>query len=389
MPEQIAVMGRRLAKWLTALALAAGLAWGSVAAVEVPACRLDANELPKTLGVVRMNLYRIDSWQQVIDSMADSDVKAARFALKGDFDKSFETVKYARAKGIDVLVEVSLVQPELQLPTEHPRSGGGNLKDQYGLSGLDLAHYESVIRRFVEQLDNAGVTVTALEVGNETNWADFNGDLPILDRGIVFRDMDELGTARSGFVTGMNKYAEAVRITRRVLDESKLQKNVKLISAGLVAKNTQDDMGRWYVQSGGTVVAVELMNRIYDQMGISRLFDGRGIHIYPKVNVNRFDENEACDEIQATVAAAAEACSPVGEPCYVTEWGFNSDHDGCDGSDPRMPLFTDFLSALSRHKNITAAYLFTWDDGKVQKGKQKKIWRCGKASPVVKVLSGK
>lgn len=88
---------------------------------------------------------------------------------------------------MSVLVAIHLAQPALYAKDIKPRLGRGKeIRDVRGLSSMDVSRYREIITNFLGQLDSAKITIYGIEVGNEINWANFNGDLPLLSQKVVY-----------------------------------------------------------------------------------------------------------------------------------------------------------------------------------------------------------
>lgn len=153
--------------------------------------------------------------------------------------------------------------------------------------------------------------------------------------------MDHFELDKEQLLGGFRKYAEVVRITKEVIQRSAYNNKTQLVSAGLVSA-----WGPWFERSGATALTVGLMNRLYVDLGIVSLFDARAIHMYPQLAKGETSDPLAEQRIAEDVRRNAERCSPDGQPCLVTEWGFQADFDACVQPDPRVNLFDGFLKAV-------------------------------------------
>lgn len=337
-------------------------------------------------GVVQMNIGRVDDWQSRLDDMIRFGVKSVRLNAKAGRDTDLKAIAYAQKNGMDVLMVVHITDKDFFDTAIEKRGSGGMVRDQRPLSQLNLSLFEKHFKHIVKSLDDMQISIPMLEVGNEINWAGYNGDLPILKQGRIFQTIDELGPYKDQIYNGFRRYESALRIVRRELNESRLQKNTRVISAGLVSAGSVEPLTPWFMRSGGTILSVPLVNRIYDELGISKLVDGRGIHIYPTTQIKP-KSVDSFNVIKNIVDKAASQCSPSGEPCYVTEWGFNAkDYGGCVGDDPREKLFRDFLSALSCRGNYYGAWVFTWTALEDINNDKKAIYRCGRTASFGRAL---
>lgn len=363
--------------WLLVLA-------GFVAAAQEPAaCSSHVAPYTVDFGVVQMNLGRTDDWQQRIDSMIAKGVKSVRLNYRPgvhEAEPSIDTIEYATKRGMAVLLAVPLHDSTYYSRRDAVREEKGEISRQFKLSAIDLDIFTERFKYLITQLDERGVAIPLFEIGNEFNWAGFNGDLPVRERGTAATSLLDIERPHGPIFKGFAQYKEVLLITRSVLATSTHSKSAKVLSAGLVSAGSAEPFAGWFVRSGGTALSIEAMNQIYDELGITELVDGRAIHIYPRFDMD-MPAGERFLKIRSLVGKLADMCSPNGEACYVTEWGFNATYSSCSEKDPREPVFRDFLSALSCEPVFKAAWVFTWervDDGRKD---TKSVYRCGTVAP--------
>jgi hypothetical protein len=178
------------------------------------------------------------------------------------------------------------------------------------------------VKPMLDQLEAAGVRLTAFELGNEINNSQFNGDLPTAGKGRELRlaDLNNPNDRQASQVAaGYRAYVRLMAALKDLRDRSRLNRQTPIISAGLS-------------QVHSTPFEVVLRDAIefWNQNGITKLVDGYGIHVYPSGDPKR--------PISARIASLDEgmfsACSPT-KPCWVTEWGFiyNGDNgEFCPGN---------------------------------------------------------
>jgi hypothetical protein len=160
---------RVLSKMSFVLALALFLAFTS-------ACF--ARDLPCPVGVNVNSFQNFDAAKQqtIADQLKRSGVHFVRTSLRPD-DKNMNLAKNLQSEGIGlVLVVGSVFQPNAPLrPADDKRHMRSAMPLSYADPELSEAYYQTVFDR----LDAVGVTLAGIEVGNEINWPDFNGDFPL------------------------------------------------------------------------------------------------------------------------------------------------------------------------------------------------------------------
>jgi hypothetical protein len=315
------------------------------------------------LGVNRTNLAWEGGWRGIVDEMNRHGVKSVRLTLVQPWKVTAETVLYANERGMDVLLNVPLSLPAFYPPTAQRRPGNGKLREIHRLSLADVAAYEQFMRQFLDELQRRGGRLVGIEIGNEINWADFNGDLPLQMPGRVFNSVDELRSGAPDVLRGFEVYGQLVAATKKVITEHPSYASLPLLSAGFI-----DARSPFIMQSGGTALSLPLTARLLRASGAIRNLDGLAVHVYPRVGPGRQPAQTAIAE---AVGFADHFCAEMTKPCHLTEWGF-ARPQGC-GTDPgRSQMFEQFVTAMRNSATIRSAYLFDWDASRTYN-----IYRCG------------
>src|SRR5580704_2903042 len=90
---------------------------------------------------------------------------------------------------------------------------------------------------FALALSLKGVVLAGVELGNEINWTDFNGDFPIPGQGksFTFDDLSRDPEARQ-VAQGFLQYLKVLAVLKEVRDHSKLNQHTPIISAGMAGR---------------------------------------------------------------------------------------------------------------------------------------------------------
>jgi hypothetical protein len=131
-----------------------------------------------------------------------------------------------------------LVPGVLSLPGTKQRPGNAvnHLRAAVPLSAADLERSRTYFQSLFNKLDAKGVVLAGVELGNELNWADFNGDFPAQGQGKSFtlgdlsRDPEAKQVAK-----GLLQYLKALKVLKEVRDHSKINRNAPIITAGMAA----------------------------------------------------------------------------------------------------------------------------------------------------------
>jgi hypothetical protein len=179
---------------------------------------------------------------------------------------------------------------------------------------LSQKHYQKIF----DKLDELDIKLTCIELGNELNWAGFNGDFPMPGRGVTFT-RDELATDPEAkqVAKGYLVYLKVLKVLKEVKDNSRLNHGTPIITSGMAASTGSGWQEKVKID-GVTIPGTYTFLRAH---GLDELVDGYGVHTYPS-GVKRGDKAG-----QAKREAEEERfIFPPGnnKPYWVTEWGFPS-----------------------------------------------------------------
>ena len=331
-----------------------------------------------TEGVNRTNLMWEPNSSAILDDIAGAGITDVRLSFAPPYADTIRTIREAHERGLHVLLAVGLGQDAFRAKRVARRPAGSGLHSSHLMSTLDLDRFRSVFADFLRRLDGDGLPLAAIEIGNEINWADFNGDFPIRPKGMG-RFYDSEGDLASdpkasGVLAGFRKYAAAVRITRELLAASVMQRHTTLLSGGLFT-----GAKAWTVASGGSALSHGYAMQIMRETGMLADVGAIGVHLYPTPDTGLDNVGGFMTQIRQ-VTGECRLGQPGARPCWLTEWGFQKDGDACTVKDQdRLALFRAFeqsMACLSGEISIAAAYLYDWDDSK-----QYSVHRCGRNLP--------
>jgi hypothetical protein len=261
---------------------------------------------------------------------------------------------------MSILLNVLLSMEQFYEPSVSPRAGNQHLRAVRGLSALDLNRFETYLDRFLAGLARRNAQIDALELGNEINWADFNGDLPLVPGGRVFSTQEQLRETAPKVIEGFRKYGEAIRITKRLLQKHGYEK-VQLITSGLTLDNLP------FIRiSGGSALTLGLVDQLYRKFDALRFASGVGVHVYPDI----WGSAGPRGAIRSDLSYAAKFCMAFTKPCHITEWGIQRDGK-CEESQSRAVQYQIFRDEARRF-GFATAYVYDWDVNI-----HYRIYRCG------------
>jgi hypothetical protein len=274
----------------------------------------------------------------VLSELQAADAKVIRIPLEsrtwgppGVYDDSIALIKAAYARGINPIVIVPLQYPATVKPRPY-NPAYPDIWAAYPLSQSDPALFTSWFTPILAQLESSGVVPAGLELGNEINWAPFNGDFPVPGEGNVFGDADLHSNSEAEVIAaGFRAYMLSLQALRQIRDASALNQATPVISAGLSNPGAPRTRG---VAVDGVAVDAVSINATLNYLrayGLDTTADSYGIHFYPNANATPAQRyNDLANN-------ALTQCGKYGVACTVTEWGF------------RLPSFTCPLNDSSRY----------------------------------------
>lgn len=315
------------------------------------------------IGLNRVNLgwQKPAERQSIIDEMKKSGVVSVRLSLSAPVEPSLDAVRIAHEAGLRILLEISLNNRAFYPDGTKRRSALGKSFDAFRLSDLDPERYRTVIRAALATLDSEGIELVAVEPGNEINWAGYNGDLAVSLR----KDSSETGDA-ARISKGLDRYVDIIRVTHEELQASRLNRDAKLISAGLA------DMPIPFSRRIGlAIIPAPEWTAQMQKRGLDEFVDAYGIHLYPGGTHTPASRDGLVRDVLSFCGT-----DNAGKPCWITEWGVANTSPTCPIQDDKRKVLIDQVRAIIdrdiKAGRVTAAYYFDWDSTTPYS-----VWRCG------------
>jgi hypothetical protein len=138
----------------------------------------------------------------LLDQLQLAEVKVIRVPLAppwggNDYGPAIDFIRSAYERGIktDVIIGLQYREGARRRPVVKDLP---NMWSSYPLSDADATRFRAVFEPLFTELEGFDITFAALELGNEINWAGFNGQFPIPGEGRVFgrEDLDQDPEAR-------------------------------------------------------------------------------------------------------------------------------------------------------------------------------------------------
>lgn len=325
------------------------------------------------VGVNVVNPQRLSPAQQqaVLDQLQAAGVRIIRAPLKppwegNNYAPAIEFIRRAYERGIksDLIVELQYREGAQRRPAVKDLP---DLWPSYPLSSADPARFRAVFEPLFNQLEDIGIVFAALELGNEINWAGFNGEFPLPGEGRVFGINDlALDPEARRIADGYRAYLQTLSVLKDIRDQSRLNRETPILSAGLADPGPAGPRP----DSKADAVTIAATLQYLRRNGLDALVDAYAVHTYPSAGTaaGRLDQLE-----QNTLA---ECRSPgQGKPCWLTEWGLPASDAACPGNDGARSARTRELLGYFRQfvlrGRLNGLLYFSWNDGKYG------IYRCG------------
>ncbi len=278
-------------------------------------CVAQGPKCPVGVNVNSFQNFSAVEQQEIVGELKRSGVRYVRTSLRTD-DKNLNLAKTLQSEGIGlVLVPNVQFSPNAQArPADEKR----HMRSAMPLSQADPERSRAYYQTLFDKLDEKGVVLAGVELGNEINWTDFNGDFPIPSQGRAFT-LEDLSRDPEGkkVALGLLQYLKVLAVLKDVRDHSKLNRHTPIISAGMAAVTG----GQWQQKLQVDGVSIPATYAFLRAHGLDKLVDGYGVHDYPP-EVKPGDTAGAAKRI----AMLDSSIFPPGnaKPYWLTEWGFSS-----------------------------------------------------------------
>lgn len=308
---------------------------------------------------------KADEQALLFEQLSSAGVTSVRITLHEPFSAVVNAMRLAQSSHLGIVLDISL-NIRSYFAADTRRRYQGRVERSYPLSTLEVSLFEKTFGAFWQDVEQRGIHVQALQVGNEINWG-FNGDLPsgLHREGRVYDSLMDLPDAAT-FERGLDNYVAVVRAVHAIRAASSVNRSVTILSAGLA--RIKPDFAR---KMGADALDAGLTYRLLEQRGLSRYIDAAAIHYYPAVSAAPEDRRRA---LQAALAECGIARAR--QACWLTEWGISNPSQACPSEDDaRARLVRETRAALREatdRNELAASFYFEWS-GKSTRS----IWRCG------------
>ena len=349
--------------------LAFAMGWLLITLLGLPAA--SSENVVAGVNVVNPQWLKAADREEVLDQLQAASVRVIRVPLAstrndGDYGPAIDFVRGAYKRGIKAVLIVGLQYRE-GARRRQAASGFPKMWSSYPLSSADSVQFRAVFEPLFIQLENSGIRFAALELGNEINWAAFNGDFPVPGRGRVFSGDDLANDAKAQIIAdGYRAYLLTLSVLKDIRDHSRLNRNTPILSAGLADLGPAGPRPQLRTDAVALGATIEYLRT----HGLDELVDAYAVHTYPLANVS-----SAARRNRLTQDTLAE-CQPRGQgkPCWVTEWGLPGSATCLDNDKHREDLMRELVNAFRpfvQAGQLDGMLYYAWADETYG------IFRCG------------
>lgn len=287
------------------------------------------------LGINRTNLPWLTGAERQLEVLRDIKRLGAeniRLAWVQPFASGYDHIAECNRLGLPVTLMIPHSELKLHYPPDVTvREKKTNLMAMPYLSQMNTEGFVADFRTFLLNLRSKGLRVEAVQPFNEVNWADFNGDLPYVEGGLI---IDESNWRRHDFVkrwaTGILKYGEVLQGARAAIDE--VYADAPSEAPLLVMTGAGEPPASWVKHAGGTLVMPEIFYGILsgahplnpEKTNYLAAADALAVHLYPEKG--DLDPQTAMATAKDAIRKKIDplfAAAGAERPVYITEFGYN------------------------------------------------------------------
>jgi hypothetical protein len=370
----------RLSRCVCLGVLVLGCAWSAEGASPVQQDRHPTGDGAVIVGINRTNL----AWEpaevrkSTMEAMRRAGIRVVRLSWREPEQSMLDVLDHAAAHDMAVLIEIPIGERVVREEAE-PRPGNDRLGRRYRLSDLDIERFRSLLEEIAAAVAERSLRLVALQVGNEINWADFNGDLPLLEPGQGFAEVEALPAPhRQAFERGLKLYARALRTLQLFRDETPALAGVPILTAGLA------EITEAVPASGGSMVGRRATLQRLEAGGGLAAVDGIGLHIYRPFRQEVAPSPAESAPILAAELAPCGTRTTANKPCWITEFGSGLPPGSCPPDDNRragqIDVFFDEIMRAGK-RAVAGAFYYDWDQGRPWA-----VFRCGTVTDAGRTL---
>jgi len=315
-----------------------------------------ATDCPVGVNVNSFQNFSAAEQNTLLLQLKSSGVRCVRTSMRPD-DKDLSLIRRMQDEGVGLVLVVGPVF--LPNAPVRPANAQHHMRSARPLSWSDPVRSKVNFQSLFDKLDAQGIKLAGVELGNEVNWTDFNGDFPVPGEGRAFTLSDLSHDPEAEKVAqGLLLYLKILAELKDVRDHSRLNQHALLISAGMAAVSD----GPWLKKMGIDGVGIPATYAFLRAHGLDQLVDGYGVHDYPPV-VKAGDKSAAA---QRTSRLDTSIFPPGNaKPYWLTEWGFSSKATSSGQDQIRSRSVTEmraYFLHLYRQGRLGGMFWYVWNE---------------------------
>jgi len=324
------------------------------------------NDTRLGLHVGNINTGTQENADKTVKILKEMGVKSVRLIYQNPTTKAVtaKTIKELNKYGIDVLVTIMPFRSDYSDVTtsysNYPNGsdafeklcGSPGWRWMYKYSTVDQNLYKTRLESLLTEINKVVATVTAFEIGNETDWACFNGDIPVVATGNVNSPYD---LSRTSFLSGTVKgYAKTLKTS--YLSIKALHPKASVLTFGAANTYLYDpklphihfpNFLLWLTNVEGTNY-------------LAKYSDATAMHFYPQVTSSA--------DIAYKIGPAFTNVAKFRNKFWITEFGFGKSlpqytSNPTQTEKLRLASYHNFLSAVNNLNQVIVdrAYLYSYE----------------------------
>lgn len=350
------------------------------------------------IGVNRTDLYWLEGGPaaqlRLLNTIKSGGSDYVRFTLQAYQNKVEvrDHILYCNKIGLKPLICIMLngiadIYPPGTKQVNRLRAGEDRMFwDGYPVSQIDEGRFNVFMTDLLTYWRDEGCVIDVIELGNELNWIDFNGDLPRYanGEGRIFDNSYTWNTLPDSLKQFARKAGYAAKKTKELATTIFKKNTPKVIVGGLSAGNL--NYGGWMKSVGASVIDADVVLNIMqgtfkDQPAGSENYlqnvDAVCLHLYPygdcpfvEGKAGKADTAKMVEDVVTYFDRWMPKVKQVTNlPVFITEFGYETKTYGVENDWKRAEQFKAFMAGMERTKdkyNWAALYIYNWDLGSFQ-----------------------
>lgn len=325
-----------------------------------------ANDTALGLHVGSINTGSTADAARIAKTVSDMGVRSVRIVYQYPSHNAVTAyaIKELNRLGIDVLVAIMPHASDYADPStsysDYPSGssaferlcGSVGWRWMYKYSTIDQNLYKNRLEGLLNSINQVGGSVAAFEIGNETDWACFNGDIPVIETGDSSNPYD---LSRTDYLSAtVRGYGKTLKTSYESIKE--LHPDAKVLTFGS-ANTYLYDAKKPHINFPNFLL---WLTNIDGVNYLTKYSDATAMHFYPLV------VSQA--EIANTIGPAFTNVAPYRNKFWITEFGFGKTLPQYTANpstieQSRLATYHNFMGAVNNLNQVIVerAYLYSFE----------------------------